>query len=81
MTEENNNTGGQILAYIKCIELSVEEQKSAAEDIKEIKARAKGDGFDVKAINTLVKLRAMDKNTRDAEADILDCYKVAIGME
>tara|TARA_R110000782_G_scaffold159046_1_gene251227 strand:- start:74 stop:328 length:255 start_codon:yes stop_codon:yes gene_type:complete len=75
------NTGAQILAFIERIERLEEEKACIVEDVKEIKSEAKGFGLDVKAIAAIIKLRAMDKNKRDEEADILDCYKSAIGME
>ena len=43
-------------------------------------AEAKGTGFDVKALRTLVRLRKKDQAERQEEEAILDLYKAALGM-
>lgn len=72
---------GQLRAFIERIERLEEEKATVADDIKEVKAEAKSCGFDVKAINTLIKLRKMDQAERQEAEAILDLYKAALGME
>jgi len=70
----------QLKAIIERIERLEEEKKTIADDIRDIYAEAKGNGFDCKALRTIVRLRKQDANER-AEADaILDLYKDALGM-
>ncbi len=71
---------GQLRALIERIERLEEEKKTIAEDIKEVYAEAKGNGFDTKAIRTIVRLRKKDQAEREEEESILDLYKAALGM-
>ena len=56
-------------------------KKEIAEDQKEVLAEAKSDGYDVKTIRQIIKLRAMEDHVRREEQDMLDLYKAALGME
>lgn len=71
---------GQLRALIERIERLEEEKKTIAEDIKEVYAEAKGNGFDTKAIRAIVRLRKKDQAEREEEESILDLYKAALGM-
>jgi uncharacterized protein (UPF0335 family) len=62
------------------IEALEEEKKVTADDIRDIYAEAKGNGFDVKALRTIVRLRAMDIKKREEAETILDTYMTALGM-
>jgi uncharacterized protein (UPF0335 family) len=52
-----------------------------AEDIKEVFGEAKSQGFDVKTIRAVIKLRALDKAKRQEAEALLDTYKSALGIE
>lgn len=85
MTDEITETSqtvaaGQLRALIERIERLEEEKKTLADDIKEVYAEAKGNGFDTKAIRTIVRLRKKDQAEREEEETILDLYKAAIGL-
>ena len=71
---------GQLRALIERIERLEEEQKTIADDIKDVYAEAKGTGFDTKAIRAIVRLRKQDQAERQEEESILDLYKAALGM-
>ena len=71
---------GQLRALIERIERLEEEKKTIADDIKDIYAEAKGNGFDTKAIRTIICLRKKDQAEREEEETILDLYKAALGM-
>ena len=71
----------QLRSFIERIERLEEERKTIADDIKEVKAEAKGNGFDVKTINTIIKLRKQDQAERQEAEAMLDLYKSALGME
>lgn len=62
------------------IERLEEDKAVIANDIKEVYAEAKGEGFDVKALRKIITLRKKDKVKRDEEEAILDLYMSAIGM-
>ncbi len=70
----------QLRSLIERIERLEEEKKALAEDIKDVYAESKGNGFDVKAIRTIIRLRKQDPNERQEEESILETYLQALGM-
>jgi uncharacterized protein (UPF0335 family) len=70
----------QLKAIIERIERLEEEKKTISDDIRDIYAEAKGNGFDVKALRTIVRLRKQDANDRAEEETILETYMQALGM-
>ena len=76
----NQSAQGQLKSVIERIERLDEEKKTISDDRKEVLAEAKGNGFDTKAINTIIKLRKKDAAERQEEEAILDLYKSALGM-
>lgn len=79
---DNSQTvaAGQLRSLIERIERLEEEKKTITDDIKDIYAEAKGNGFDTKAIRTIVRLRKQDAAEREEAETILDLYKAALGM-
>ena len=71
---------GQLRALIERIERLEEEKKTLADDIKDIYAEAKGNGFDTKAIRTIVRLRKQDQAEREEAETILELYMAALDM-
>lgn len=80
MTNIGDNAKQQLLSIIERVEYLEEERRILASDIKEILAEAKGNGFDTKALKTIVRLRKMDKQLREEFEAILDTYMHALGM-
>lgn len=80
----HNRVGGVAVEQLKSIIVRVEslDQNKAdvAADIRDVFAEAKGNGFDVKAIRQIIKIRAMDANAREEQETILDTYMNALGM-
>ena len=70
----------QLKAFIERIERLEEEKKATADDIKDVYAEAKGNGFDVKALRTIVRLRKQDTDERKEAESILETYMHALGM-
>jgi uncharacterized protein (UPF0335 family) len=70
----------QLKAIVERIEHLEEEKKAIADDIRDVYAEAKGNGFDVKALRTVVRLRKQDKNERAEQEAILETYLHALGM-
>lgn len=75
----NGTAQTQLLSVIERIERLNEDAAAVAADLKEVFSEAKGNGFDVKIIRVVVKLRAQDRAKRQEEAAILDLYMSAIG--
>jgi uncharacterized protein (UPF0335 family) len=70
----------QLKAIVERIEHLEEEKKAIADDIKDVYAEAKGNGYDVKALRKIIRLRKQDKNERAEEEAILETYLHALGM-
>jgi uncharacterized protein (UPF0335 family) len=70
----------QLKALIERIERLEEEKKAIADDIRDVYAEGKGNGFDMKALRTVVKLRKLDTNERKEQEAILETYLHALGM-
>ncbi|RWN20380.1 MAG: DUF2312 domain-containing protein [Mesorhizobium sp.] len=71
---------GQLRAFIERLERVGAERDDLGRDLADIYAEAKGNGFDTKAMRTIVKLRKKDQAERQEEETILDLYKAALGM-
>ena len=70
----------QLRAFIERIERMEEEKKAIADDIKEIYAEAKGNGFDTKVLRQVVRIRKQDRAERMEQEALLDLYMAALGM-
>ena len=70
----------QLKAIVERVERLEEEKKTIADDIRDVYAEAKGNGFDVIALTTIVRLRKKDANERAEEETILETYMQALGM-
>jgi uncharacterized protein (UPF0335 family) len=70
----------QLKAIIERIERLEEEKKTISDDIRDVYAEAKGNGFEVKALRTIVRLRKQDADERREHETILETYMQALGM-
>src|SRR5580704_3041681 len=70
--------GGKIRAFVERIENIDTELQELNEQKKEVFAEAKGEGFDVKILKEIVKLRKQDKEERDERESLLDLYMRAM---
>ena len=84
MNDESFSTtavaAGQLKAIIERIERLEEEKKAVAEQIKEVFAEAKANGFDTKTLRKVVQLRKRSTEERQEEEALLDLYLHALGM-
>lgn len=84
MSNENTRIGNvsadQLRGIIERVERLEEEKSAIGADIRDVFAEAKGNGFDTKAIRSIIKLRKLDANERDEQETILDTYLRALGM-
>ena len=72
--------GERLRSLIERIERLEEERRALTADIREVYAEAKGNGFDVKTMRQIVRLRRLDKDDLDEQETLLDVYKRALGM-
>ena len=76
-----NVSAEQLKLFIERIETLEEEKRGIADDIKDTYAEAKANGYDVKTMRTIVRLRKVDNNARAEMEALLDTYKAALGLE
>jgi uncharacterized protein (UPF0335 family) len=81
MTEVGGIAAEQLVSYIERIERLDEEKAALAADIRDVFAEAKGNGFDVKTMRQILRLRKLDKDDLQEQEHLLDLYKRAIGLE
>lgn len=70
----------QLLAFVERIERLEEEKKNISDDIKDVYAEAKGNGFDTKVLRKVIQLRKQDSGERQEQDAILELYLQALGM-
>ncbi len=70
----------RLRSFIERVERLEEEKAALAADIREVYAEAKGDGFDVKTMRQIVRLRKLDSSDRAEQEALLDLYKAALGL-
>jgi len=70
----------QLRSIIDRIERLEEEKKALAEDIKDVYAEAKSNGFDTKIIRKVISMRKRDRAELDEEETMLAIYLRALGM-
>jgi uncharacterized protein (UPF0335 family) len=80
MADVGGIAGEQLRSIIERIERLEEEKRALGEDIKEVFAEAKGNGFDTKIIRQVIKERRMDQDDLDEQETLLELYKRALGM-
>ena len=87
MSETINNCDGtvnvsaaQLRQFVERIERLSEDKKGIAEDIGNVFGEAKGTGFDTPTIKAIIKLRALEKATRQTQEALLETYKSALGI-
>jgi uncharacterized protein (UPF0335 family) len=70
----------QLRSVVERIERLEEEKAGIAADVRDVYTEAKGNGYDVKALRTIVRLRKQDANERAEQETILETYMHAMGM-
>ncbi|MBI5939538.1 MAG: DUF2312 domain-containing protein [Caulobacter sp.] len=75
----NSTAQTQLKTILERIERLEEDKAAVMADLKEVYAEAKGNGFDVKIIRKVVRIRKMDRAKRQEEDALIDLYLSAIG--
>jgi len=70
----------QLRAFVARIERLEEEKAALSADLREVYAEAKGNGFDVKALRSIIRIRKQDENKRREDEAVLATYLHALGM-
>lgn len=80
MADVGGIAGEQLLAIVTRIERLEEDKKALADDIKDVFAEAKANGFDTKTLREVIKYRKQDKAEREEREALLELYLAALGM-
>ena len=78
MSGPSGIAGDRLRSFVERIERLDEEIKGLSDDKKDIYAEAKGEGFDVKILREVIRIRKQDKKERDERESLLDVYLHAI---
>lgn len=70
----------QLRLFLERIERLTEEKKGIADDIRDVFAEAKSQGFDTKIMKKVIKLRGMSPDDRAEEEALIATYCAAIGL-
>lgn len=73
-------TDAKLEAIVERIEALEEEKAGIAQDIKDVYAEAKIEGFDVKILRRIISLRKLEPQEREEQESLLALYMQALGM-
>lgn len=76
----NSIAKDQLKSIIERVENREAAKAEIGDEIKDIYAEAKGNGYDVKALRTIVRLRKQDPDDRANQETVLETYMLALGM-
>jgi uncharacterized protein (UPF0335 family) len=77
---EGTVAADQLRLFIERIERLEEEKKGIADDIRDVYAEAKANGYDSKIMRMIVRLRKMETHTRQEQDALLETYRHALGL-
>jgi uncharacterized protein (UPF0335 family) len=77
----NNASQAMLTQHVERIERLIEDRQAINDDIKDVKALAKADGFDARTIMEVIKIRKMDPHVRQERKALLDTYLAAFGID
>jgi uncharacterized protein (UPF0335 family) len=77
----DNVAADQLRLFIERIERLEEEKKGIADDVRDVYAEAKSQGYDSKTMRAIVRLRRMEKNARQEADALLETYRAALGLD
>ena len=80
MTDTGGVAAERLTSFIERLERLEDEKRDVGDQIKEVFAEAKGEGFDIKIMRQLLKLRRMKPHDRSEQEELLEVYKAALGM-
>ena len=75
----NSAAQGRLRTVIERLERLEEDKAAIMADMKDVFAEAKGEGYDVKILRKVIRIRKQDKAKRQEEDAILDLYLSALG--
>src|SRR6185312_10722511 len=80
MAATPNFAKAKLKSFVERVEKLEEEKKAISDDIREVYAEAKGEGFDVKALRAVIRMYQQDREERREYEALVDLYRDALGM-
>ena len=77
---EGTVAADQLRLFIERIERLEEEKKAMADDVRDVYAEAKANGYDTKTMRKIVGLRKMETHARQEADALMDTYRKALGL-
>lgn len=76
----SNSIHNQLMLFVERIENLAEEKKGIADDMRDVFAEAKSQGFDTKTMKRVITLRKMDKNALQEMDALEQTYRRGVGL-
>ena len=76
-----NAANKQLVQFVERIENLIRERQDINDDIKDVKAEAKANGFDARTIMEVIKMRKIEPHVRQERKALLETYLAAFGIE
>ncbi|OAM05057.1 MULTISPECIES: DUF2312 domain-containing protein [unclassified Wolbachia] len=73
-------TAEDLKSYIERIEKLEQEKRDVQDHIRDVYAKAADEGWDIKVMKQIIRLRKMDDDDREEQEILLYTYKRALGM-
>lgn len=70
----------QLKSIVERVERLEEEKKAIADDIRDVYAEAKSNGYDTKVLRQVIRIRKQDLTERQEQEAVRDLYLSALGM-
>ena len=80
MADNGGIAADRLKQIVDKVERLEEEKREVAEQIKEVMGEAKSEGFDIKTLRQVLKLRRLKPHDRSEQEELLELYKAALGM-
>jgi uncharacterized protein (UPF0335 family) len=77
---DGNVAADQLRLFIERVERLEEEKKGISDDIKDVYAEAKANGYDTKTMRKVVALRRLETHVRQEADALLETYRAALGL-
>ena len=74
-----NISGVELRQFIERIERLEQEKKELSEQLKDVFAEARAEGFDINTVRQLIRQRKMKREDLEAHEELLDLYRRALG--
>lgn len=75
-----NNSKELLKSFVERIERLEGEKQTITDDIRDVYAESKSNGFDAKALREVIRLRKQDADKRAEHEALVDNYKLHLGM-